>query len=324
MSAPVEAIARDTPRRSPSAAAAKRLRRPALRESTRICLPVSGSTSQSSPRSGSSSSRGSRISIATTSWRPARSSSGVRQSSGPRKSETTATRARCRAIAAVWRSARPSAAGPARSSGSSRILASSPISPTLPWRGGVACGRPSPMVTIPNRFPRLRGDTSDRERNTLRHVGFAPVGGAELHRRRGVENEPGDEHALGKMDAHVRLARAGRDVPVDPAHVVPGRIGADLGELGADPQHGGPVVTGQEPFDPAADGDVEGAEQLLGNRAWARAGRRRFDSVRTSVTRQMNGWPGRMRAPGRSAGQARRRARGSRMSSGFTSSAIAW
>ena len=72
-----------------------------LRVSTRTWRPVSGSTSQRSPTSGSSCSRGSRISTARTSWRLISCSSGLRQSSGPRKSETITTTPRCRAIAAV-------------------------------------------------------------------------------------------------------------------------------------------------------------------------------------------------------------------------------
>src|SRR5581483_2348734 len=81
---------RATPLRSSAAAMAKRSRSDALPVSTRTWRPVSGSTSQSSPTSGSSCSRGSRISIARTSCRSSTRNSGARQSSGPRKSETSA------------------------------------------------------------------------------------------------------------------------------------------------------------------------------------------------------------------------------------------
>ena len=90
---------RATPLRSSSAASAKRSRSARLRVSTRTWRPVSGSTSHRSPTSGSSCSRGSRISTASTSCRLISCSSGFRQSSGPRKSDAITTTPRCRAIA---------------------------------------------------------------------------------------------------------------------------------------------------------------------------------------------------------------------------------
>ena len=55
-----------------------------------------------------------------------------------------------------------------------------------------------------------RRGVADRERDALGDVGLPPVGGAERHRGGAVEDEPGDEHALGELDADVRLRRCGR------------------------------------------------------------------------------------------------------------------
>ena len=63
-------------------------------------------------------------------------------------------------------------------------------------------------------------DVADRERDALGDVGLAPVGGAEAHRGRHVEHEPGGQRPLGDVDAHVRLLQPGGDVPVDVADVV--------------------------------------------------------------------------------------------------------
>src|SRR5215211_4860611 len=86
---PSEASSRSSATRSSAAATAKRSRSRRRAVSTCVLRPVSGSTSQTCPTFGSSCSRGSRISTATTAWREASRSNGARQSRGPRKSETT-------------------------------------------------------------------------------------------------------------------------------------------------------------------------------------------------------------------------------------------
>ena len=96
------------------------------------------------------------------------------------------------------------------------------------------CSPPNVSDAEPVAAP--RGDVPDRERDALGDVRLAPVGGAELHRRRRVEHEPGDEHALGEVDADVRLAGPGGHVPVDPAHVVAGLVRPHLRQLGARPR----------------------------------------------------------------------------------------
>ena len=118
--------------------------------------PVSGSTIHTSPTGGSSSSRGSRTSTASTPWRARSERSGASQSRGPRKSETTTTSPRARASRgdrvrrrrrATWRRCRrrPArrAARPAGRAGPSR-----------PWRGRSTRGSGPPNATTPSRFPR--------------------------------------------------------------------------------------------------------------------------------------------------------------------------
>ena len=207
-----------SPSRSSAAAVAKRSRRRLLRVFTRISPPVSGSTSQSSPTFGSSCSRGSRISTASTSWRPASSSSGRRQSRGPRKSETTTTSERWRASAPARLSASPSDVAPTRSSerlGAERGQQADQAQASLPRRQRARLVVPERDHAEPVSAP--RGHVAERDRDALGDVRLAPVGRPELHRGRGVEHEPGDEHALGEVLAHVRLAGAGGHVPVDAA-----------------------------------------------------------------------------------------------------------
>ena len=95
-------------------------------------------------------------------------------------------------------------------------------------------------------------DVAERERDALGDVGLAALGGAERHRRRRVEHEPGDEHALGELDAHVRLARARGHVPVDVADVVLARhVRANLRELACPDRDMGTVVARQQALDAA-------------------------------------------------------------------------
>ncbi len=72
----------------------------------------------------------------------------------------------------------------------------------------------------------------DRDRGTLGDVGLTPFRRPELHRRRGVEDEPRDEHALSEGHADMRLRGPRGDVPVDSADVVAGNVGPHLRELG--------------------------------------------------------------------------------------------
>ncbi len=65
-----------------------------------------------------------------------------------------------------------------------------------------------------------RRQESDAGRRGNGDLGLVVGGGAELHRRRHVDDEPGGQVPVGDLLANVCLAGARRDVPVDAAHVV--------------------------------------------------------------------------------------------------------
>ena len=155
-SAPARRSAAATSSRSAAAASAKRRR--TLRRLVLTCSwrPVSGSTSQRSPIGVSSSSRGSRISTASTPWRARSARSGAlpvalaaevrddddqpagaghaRPSRRPRRRARSRPRRRPRARA--------------------RSSASSCSRPRRPWRGRSTFGAPPPNATTPSRLPR--------------------------------------------------------------------------------------------------------------------------------------------------------------------------
>ena len=92
-----------------------------------------------------------------------------------------------------------------------------------------------------------RRRAGDDLRDAFGDVGLQPVGGAERHRRRDVEHEPGREDPLGDLQAHVRDpgARAGRRVEL--AHVVADLVGPQLRELRAAADAGREPVAGKHP-----------------------------------------------------------------------------
>ena len=119
---------------------------------------------------------------------------------------------------------------------------------------------------------------AERERDAERDVGLAAVGRAEPHRERAVEHDPGHEDALGELHPDVRLPRAGRHVPVDQPDVVTRHVRAHLGELAAAAEQVRAVIAREEAVDPAADRELEGAEQRLRHRPGAGALRRLDDT----------------------------------------------
>ena len=77
-------------------------------------------------------------------------------------------------------------------------------------------------------------ETSEDERHSLGDVRLQPPRGAERHRWRDVEHDPGRERALGHVQANVWLSGPGGRRRVDVAHVVADLVGAELRELDAD------------------------------------------------------------------------------------------
>ena len=135
-------------------------------------------------------------------------------------------------------------------------------------RSAVAEGGDCEPVAAP------RSDVPERDRRALGHVPLAPVGGAERHRRGGVEQDPRHERPLGDEGADVRDAGSGRHVPVDQPHVVGRLVRPHLGELGAFAERASAVIAGEQSVDPAAHRDVEPPERRRRHRPRAGTGRR--------------------------------------------------
>ena len=267
-SAPARRSAAATSSRSAAAAALKRLRTPRRLVFTTSWRPVSGSTIQRSPTGGSSSSRGSRTSTASTPWRARSARSAALPVARARGSPTRRRRARARARAP------PSAAPPRRatsrrcpSSGSAIAqLGQQPEQPGAPLARRqharlVAAERDdAEPVAAPRR------DVADRERDALGDVGLAPQRRAERHRRRDVEHQPRRHRALADVHAHVRLAHPRGHVPVDVADVVARLVRPDHRQLGAGADLRRQVVARHERLDPPHHGEVERAQDRVGDR----------------------------------------------------------
>ena len=128
------------------------------------------------------------------------------------------------------------------------------------------------------------GDVADRDRDALRDIRLATVGGAEAHRRGRVEHEPRDEHPLGELDADVRLAGTGGHVPVDPADVVARDVRTDQRQLGSVAEERRAVVAGEQALHAPPDRDVERAKQPVRDRPRAGTGRRRCGGGRRGAS----------------------------------------
>ncbi len=118
---------------------------------------------------------------------------------------------------------------------------------------------------------------ADGQRHALGDVELAPVGGAERHRSRRVEHHPRRQCPLADVDANVRLAHAGGDVPVDVADVVARVVGADHRQLGAGADLRRQVLAGHEALHASQDREVERAQDRGRDRAGAGALGRALD-----------------------------------------------
>ena len=159
-----------------------------------------------------------------------------------------------------------------------RARAAVPTRPARPCRGGNGVGEPPPNGRQPDAVPAHAGGVAERERDAHRDVGLAAIGRAESHRRRLVEHDPGDEHALGELHPDVRLPRARGHVPVDQADVVARLVRPHLRELAAAPEHVRAVIARQQAVDAPADRELERAEQRLRHRPGTGALRRLDDT----------------------------------------------
>ena len=211
--------------------------------------------------------------MASTVCRAATAVSSERQSSGPRKSEISVTSPAVVRDAATVRRARPSR--------SRRRL---PRARRRGWPGAgrhpvAAAGRrgdafaAGPEGHDPEAIAASGDEASDDERGTLGNVGLAPVRGPEVHRRGGVEDEPGRELAVRHVLAELRDAGAGGRVPVDAADVIARFVRPDAVEVQPLPEAAAPVVAGHPAADAPAERELEPPDQVVGDGAGTRSGR---------------------------------------------------
>ena len=181
-----------------------------------------------------SNSRGSLTVMASRSWRiDSRPSAGLQSSA--RKSEITAMKPRRLAERAdpVERAGEVGAAHALRRRAARRASTGSARTWFEPLRGGITWIDGPATSTAPSRFWLRAVRNPTHGRGGHRRLRLVVGDRAELHRRRRVDDQPGGEVAVGDLLAHVGLVRAGRDVPVDAAHVVARLVLARLARLGA-------------------------------------------------------------------------------------------
>ena len=126
--------------------------------------------------------------------------------------------------------------------------------PHQPLTGGDERADP---VAATAREVRDGGERGDRE------VALLAGRGAEVEAGRKVHEHPRLQLAVGHGLAHMRLAGAGGDRPVDAPHVVAGLVGAGLAQLGAGAGHEAEVVALQQPVQPDPHRQLERLERGL-------------------------------------------------------------
>jgi hypothetical protein len=116
-------------------------------------------------------------------------------------------------------------------------------------------------------------EPADDERCALGHVRLAAVRRPEVHRRGVVEQQPRRQLAVGHVLADLRDQRSGGGVPVDAADVVARLVRPDPVELEALAVAATEVVAAHLATDPTVEGQLELADQAIGDGAWAGSGR---------------------------------------------------
>src|SRR5580765_13954 len=86
----------------------------------------------------------------------------------------------------------------------------------------------------------------------------------ERHRRGPVQEQPAGDLAVLDVLPDERLVHPGRDVPVDVAQVVAGRVLAQVGEVQTRPAEEGPVVTLEPAVEATDDPPLQAAQHPLG------------------------------------------------------------
>ena len=241
--------------RSARAGAATRCRpRPARRVSgsTRARRPSAGSLRlarvvRSRPRAR----RGGRA--ARRAGAPSRAGRGSRRRSRPRLGPPREPRAR----AERRRRARSASLCAVRGHAGGEQIAAPPTSPGRAPRGGSTIGAPAPNATTPTLPARRTASRASTSATPSATSAFSRSRGAERHRRRDVEHDPGRQRPLGHVQPHVRLPGPRGRGGVEVAHVVAGLVGAQLRQLGADADAGGAAVAGQAARDQPHERDVD-------------------------------------------------------------------
>ena len=111
-------------------------------------------------------------------------------------------------------------------------------------------------------------------RELAQHALLGPLGRAERHRPRAVEQEPRGELAVLHEVPDEQLVHPGGDVPVDVADVVAPLVSAQVEEVGAVAAQQRSVVALQAPVESPYDLPREAAQDPLGRQAKGRRPRR--------------------------------------------------
>ncbi len=202
-----------------------------------------------------------------TACRPATSVRRPIQSRGPRKSETTTTTPGRAARGADERQG----AGRRRPAGRALVRRFGRERPEQAQHpAATAGGRADPLLAVTERddaepVPAAGGEPPDHERGPLGHVGLAPIGRAEVHRRGAVEQQPRRQLTIRHVLADLRHEGSRRRVPVDPAHVIPRLVRSDPIELEAVPPTEAEVIATALPADTAVERELQLAHQPVGD-----------------------------------------------------------
>ena len=277
---------RAPPRRAVRLRPRRSARAPLWREvSTDTWRPVSGSTSVRWPTAGSSPSRGSAISTATTYVALSPGAAAGVPTPPARGSPTP------RPPGPAYRHPRRGGAGPPAQS--------LPDRPSPSWATPVSRRRRSAQrgqapAAGRNEFGGAgaerdyrqaagppQGQAAHGQRDALGHVGLQPLGRPERHRGGDVEREPCGQRALRDLEAHVGHGRPRARRGVDLADVVADLVRAQLRQLGPDPGAGGGTVAGQQPARAPREPQLHGVEQRGRHRPgpWRAAGGRSRSAV---------------------------------------------
>ena len=250
--------ASDLRRRARSAAAASANRRAQLRAARVDAELASGLRDRRAtarPRSAAPAraDRGSRSRSRRGGRRAGAAAGASRSGRGSRRRRRRASAgARARPCGGSPRRERSRRPASRRAAPSSRSAAEEPDQPAP----SLAHGRPS--ADSRRRTSRRRGGCRAASRRARSRSRLPPrrrpcaARPSRTHRRRRVEDEPRDEHALRLLHANVRLARARGHVPVDLPNVVAEHVRTDLRELAALPEQPRAVVAGEQALPSAA------------------------------------------------------------------------